>query len=482
MPDTGKKQCERITGLPMFSAAEPEELERERAELAALEHTGFLRRWKGFLSKTGPGVLQSAFTLGSGTAVASLYLGAHYQYRLLWVQILAMAVGIIMLMAASYQTLSSCERPFDAMRRYIHPSLAWAWAIATLVATVIWHLPQYALAAGVTEDMIEVATGWKGDGGARTAMLLAVGLVYLGISTAITWNYGGGRRGIRMYERMLKIFIVGIVAAFALVVVKSSIAGKIAWGEVFKGFLPLYIPTDQAGVTKVMAAFSAAVGINMTFLFGYSQLARGWGREHRTLARFDLVTGMLLPYALVTSLVIISAGCTIYGTRFAPSDITPSNAGVLIASTGVGPVVGRFVFGLGMLGMALSSITLHMLVAGFAACEMLGIQPGGRAYRLACLIPAPAFLGVILWQSMGTWIALPTSAFCLIMLPIPYIGWFVLMSSRKYLGGDMPSGARRVAWNAAMLFSVAVTCTSVVYLVIKQWGPMMEILGKLLPF
>ena len=126
----------------------------EEERLEELERQGLLKRWKGYFSLTGPGWLQSAFTLGSGSAVASLYLGAHYQYRLLWVQPLAMIVGIIMFMAAAHQTLSTGVRPFDAMRRFIHPWLAWAWAIATLVATFVFHLPQYALAAGVTEDMI----------------------------------------------------------------------------------------------------------------------------------------------------------------------------------------------------------------------------------------------------------------------------------------------------------------------------------------
>jgi len=479
---SGEKEnrTELICGLPMFAASDPDALEREKDELRELEQSGLARRWWGYFSKTGPGFLQSAFTLGSGTAVSSLYLGAHYQYSMLWIQPLAMIVGIVMLAAASHQTLSTCMRPFDAMRRYIHPALAWTWAIGTLVATVVWHLPQYALAAGVTEDMISVVTGWSPDGAARTLLLLAIGLAVLAVSTAITWNYGGGGRGVRFYETLLKIFIAATVIAFAVVVLRSAITGRIEWGRLFKGFLPLYIPTDQAGVTKVMAAFSAAVGINMTFLFGYTLLARGWGREHRTLARFDLVTGMLIPYAIVTTLIIVSAGCTIYGTDFAPSDITPANAGMLIAATGVGPIVGRFVFGLGMLGMALTSITLQMLVAGFAACEMFGLEPGGRNYKLACLIPAPAFLGVILWQSMGTWVALPTSAFCLLLLPIPYIGWFVLHNSSRYLGKDRPSGVRALAWNLAMLVSVLITCTSVVYLVYTKWGPLVDMIGKLL--
>ncbi len=477
MTEENTNETERVCGLPMFSASDPESIERERQELVALEKEAPVKRYIGYFSRTGPGFLQSAFTLGSGTAVASLYLGAHYQYDLLWVQPLAMAAGIIMLMAAGYQTLSSCMRPFDAMKTYLHPSLAWAWAIASLVATVIWHLPQYALAAGVAEDMITVLTGFEPTGGARTMFLLVIGFATLLVSTVITWSYGSGWKGIKLYESLLKLFIVLIIIAFAIVVVRGALAGRIEWAKVFRGYLPLTIPTDSAGITKVMAAFSAAVGINMTFLFGYSLLARGWGRDHRVLARFDLISGMFLPYLLVTSLVIISAGSTIFGTQFAPSDISPANAGVLISATGVGPVVGRFIFGIGMLGMALSSITLQMLVAGFAACEMLGKEPGGWSYRLACLIPAPAFLGVILWQKMGTWVALPTSAFCLIMLPIPYVGWMLLMNNRKYLGKDRPEGKSRLIWNIVMGFSVTVTMISVVYLTVNKIKPLMNMIS-----
>jgi len=472
-------QTEIICGLPMFKASDPEVIKREKAELLELEGKSLGRRWKGYFSKTGPGWLQSALTLGGGSAIASLYLGAHYQYRLLWVQPLAMFVGIIMLMAASHQTLSTGIRPFDAMRRFIHPSVAWAWAISTLVASIVFHLPQYALAAGVTEDMINLVTGWEPYGGARNALLIGIGIVVMIISTAITWNYGSGLKGIRLYEKTLRVLVWMIIAAFLAVVVRISIAGQIEWSKLFRGFLPLYVPTDAVGVTKIMAAFGAAVGINQTFLFGYSQLARGWGKEHRALARFDLITGMLIPFTIATSLMVIAAGCTIYGTGFEAADINPSNAGALIGATGVGPVIGRFIFGFGIIGMTLSTITIQMLVTGFAACEMFGLEPKGWNYRLCCMIPAPAFLGVILWKSMGTWIALPAFTFGLMMLPIAYVGWFLLQNSERYLREEKPSGKKAVYWNIAMIFSLAVTFASVGYTLYKTAGPLGEMIRKL---
>ena len=459
-PGTGARPA--VKG-PLFLGSDPEALERERAFLTGLSGRTLSARLRGYLSLSGPGWLQSAMTLGGGSAVASLYLGAHFGYKLLWVQPLAMIVGIVMLAAASHQTLSTGVRPYDAMWHYLHPAVAMAWALATLVASVVFHLPQYALAAGVIEDMTEAATGWAPEHWVRTLFLLALGLAILAISTVITWNYGRGLRGIRLYERILKVLVWGIIAAFALVVIRSAVAGRVDWGALFKGFLPLYLPEDDLGVTKVMGAFGAAVGINMTFLFGYSLLARGWGREHRGLSRFDLVTGMFLPYTLAASLMVIAAACTIHGTEFAPEDIKPANVGVLIGAAGVGPFVGRFVFGLGVLGMALSTITLQMLVTGFAVCEVLRVEPKGRAYRLACLFPAPAFLGVILWKSLGMWIALPAFAFGLLMLPIAYLGWFLLQNSGRFLGDDRPRGGRALRWNLAMGIALAVTLVSVGY-------------------
>jgi len=444
-------------------AADPAALARERETLEALANEPLGTRLRGYFALTGPGWLQSAFTLGGGSAVASLYLGAHYGYGLLWVQPLAMVVGIVMLAACAHQTLSTGMRPFAAIATFIHPAVAWAWALATLVSSWVFHLPQYSLAAGVTEDITRLLTGWSPEGAARTGYLLAIGALILGISIVITWNYGRGIRGIRLYERTLKAFIALIIVAFGLVVARGAAAGNIDWRALAGGFVPTSIPSDAQGVTTVMGAFGAAVGINMTFLFGYSLLARGWGPAHRGLARFDLITGMLLPYTIVTSLIIIAAASTIYGTEFAPQQILPANAGMLIGSSGLGEFTGRVVFALGILGMALSTITLQMIVAGFVVCELFGWDAHGPRFRWACLVPAPAFVGVVLWESMGTWVALPAFTIGLIMLPIAYLSWFALQNSAGLLGEDRPRGASAVRWNLAMGLALAVTLVSVAY-------------------
>jgi len=469
--DNISDSSELAKGLPMFTASAPEELAREKAQLTELQGKGTVRRWRGYLAMSGPGWLQSALVLGSGSAMASLFAGAYLQYNLLWVQPLAMALGIVMFAAMSYQTLSTGVRPFDAMRRFIHPAVAWSWAIGALLATIIWHLPQYALAAGMTDDMIKAATGWQPSSPAvQTAVMVAIGLVVLSISTAVVLCYSSGHRGIRIYERTLKTLVWMIILAFLVVIWRAARSGGIDWAALFKGFLPLHIPTDRRGVSIVMAAFSASTGINATFLFPYTLLARGWGKEHRGLSRFDLITGMLLPFCIATSLMVIATACTIYDpVKFAAggTKLSPIEAAAMLESTGLSIVFSRIIFGLGIVGMALTSITMHMLICGFAACEVFGIEPGGWRYRLACLIPAPGFAGVVLWKYIGPWIAIPASAICGLMLPIAFIAFFILNNSSRYLGKDKPSGVKALVWNIAMLVSIAAAMASIIYYLVS---------------
>jgi len=64
---------------------------------------------------------------------------------------------------------------------------------------------------------------------------------------------------------------------------------------------------------------------------------------------------------------------------------------------------------------------------------------------------------------MGPWIAIPTSAICGLMLPIAFVGFFILNNSRKYLGEAKPSATKAMVWNIAMVISIAVSVASIVY-------------------
>jgi manganese transport protein len=459
-------------GMLFFASSDPQALEKEKAELAKLECKGFLQRWHGYFKLTGPGWLQSALTLGGGTAMASLFAGAYLQYKVLWVQPISMALGTIMLAAISYQTLSTGVRPFSAIKSVLRPWVAWVWVLGALTVTIIWHFPQYALTGGMVEDLIKVGTGWEPSPAARTIVLASVGVIVLIISTIITFSYGSGRKGIRMYEKMLKCFVWLIIIAFTIVVVRRALAGGIEWGKVGKGFLPVAIPTDQRGISIVIGAFSATVGVNSTFLLAYTLLARGWTSQYHGLSRFDLIGGMLVPFCIVTSLIVIAAGCTIYDPQlFAEGStaLSPTTAAAMFESAGLSKFFSRIVFSLGVLGMTLSTITVHMLICGFAACEMFGVEPTGWRYRLACLIPAPAASGVIIWKFMGPWIAVLASAICGLLLPFIYVVFFILHNSTKYLGKNKPKGKSAILWNVGMILAILASLANACYYIYSHF-------------
>jgi hypothetical protein len=68
----------------------------------------------------------------------------------------------------------------------------------------------------------------------------------------------------------------------------------------------------MGGLTTLMGAFGAAIGINMTFVYGYTLLRRHWGKAQRTVSRYDITLGLVIPYIIVVSLISIACASGLY--------------------------------------------------------------------------------------------------------------------------------------------------------------------------
>lgn len=443
------------------------QLTEESIALRELAAKPALQRIPSYLRLSGPGWLQGAMTLGGGSAITSLTIGGVYGYELLWVQPLSMLIGCIMLFALSHQTLSTGKKPFEAMRDHVHPSLAWLWAISALASSIIWGFSHYPLSAGMLEEIVTVSTGFslvESEGLGRELYLFLLAVLVWALCAYTAWHYGAGGRAVKVFETVIKWLSGMIIIAFAWVVISATANGKVDWAAVMAGYVPGNLPTDAAGVTTIMAALGTAVGINMTFVYGYTLLERGWGRDHRELSRYDMVMGLVIPYVLVTGLISIAAAGAFYGSDMSiEGKLSPAMAGEMFSAVGLGPVTGRLIFATGILGMAIGSLVMHMLCCGAAAGAMFNWQPHSRNYRLALLLPTPAVLGVFLWSTMGAYVVLPTSAICGLLLPIAYVGWLFLNNQKDYLGEDCPTGRRAIIFNGAMILCIATVLASVCY-------------------
>ena len=567
------------------------QVERDREMINAARERGTGPLFWAFTKLSGPGWLQSAITLGGGSLGSSLYLGVLAGFGLMWLQPLAMILGIIMLSAIGYVALSTGERPFASINKHVSPVLGWGWLLATMMANFVWCMPQFSLGTAAIQQNIasgsigadaisaEVAASGLTDDQAEEKEALAKSIkfkqnltcaIILFFSAAIVvLFYDSGGWGIKVFEILLKCMVATVVLSFFGVVVKMSASGLIDWGAILSGFIPdpslLTQPSDSfkdllsasgeyssywtnkivSEQQQVMiAAFATAVGINMTFLLPYSMLQRGWDRDFRGLAIFDLSTGLLIPFMLATGCVVLAAATQFHGKVedglveiYRPSADAPAPASNLIggykgildariaeeigqaemkklmdeaASTKndskleelrrnlpegdlriaaalvkrdafnlaqsleklVGERTSQYLFGVGVLGMAISTIIILMLINGFAVCEMLGVPPHGWPHRLGALAAGlVGSLGPFLWSKAAVWLVVPTSMFGLVLLPIAYWTFFFMMNSKSLLGENMPTGLARLRWNIFMLIAAGVATFGSLYSIYSSKYP-----------
>lgn len=521
----------------MATKSKNDSLAEEKALLASVADQGAGTRMKTYARLCGPGWLQSAITLGGGSLIGALSLGAIGGTSFMWVQPLAMILGIIMLSAIAYVTLSTGERPFQSINQHVSPVLGWGWLGATMLANMVWCLPQFNLAYGAMAQNLFPSLPDAGTPGSLVPILI-VSLVVLAIATTVVFAYGKGSKGVLIFEKILKIFVGLIVLAFVGVIVRMTFApaSPLNWGAVFNGFIPdfgaLFRPAEafapvidqldpDAGLqwTKdivksqrdsIITAFGTAVGINMTFLLPYSMLRRKWGKEHRGLAIFDLSTGLFIPFVIATGCLVIATATQFHAN---PENYNYAKSKSVVAATEAklgaeayagleggaqtdalkttyigmdpkiqanstlelmsvrpsqldlarslapltGPEIAQYVFGFGVLAMAVSTVVILMLINGFALCEAFNRPDDEKLRRIGCLIAGIiGFFGPLAWGKLAAYLVIPTSVFGFTLLPIAYLTFLLLMNSKPLLGDARPEGARRLKWNFLMIIATAV--------------------------
>lgn len=550
MPDQRKSRGPTQHSPPAAHASDASvqgKVARDQQLLIEAHRRGKLATLGVFARLSGPGWLQSAITLGGGSLAGSLYLGVLGGFSLLWLQPLAMMLGVVMLSAISYVTLSTVERPFQAINRHINPLLGWGWILATMAANIVWSLPQYSLAtAAIRQNLLPGLFANMDDALGRWIVSGSIAVVCI----LVVRYYNCGAGGIRIFEAFLKCLVALVVVSFLGVVAKMSLSpqGGLNWSAVAAGLVP-----DPGMLTKpaatftpylrvveepfrsfwtqlivkqqrdvMIAAAATAVGINMTFLLPYSMLRRGWDKHFRGLAIFDLALGLFIPFALTTSCVLIASAAQFH-TRPASGlleqassqgallraekdslakfnrvidsrlrfQLTPEAwtnlseqqraqhrrqlpqadkhmAAMLVQRDAfdlaqslaplTGTVVAHYVFGLGVVGMAVSTAIVLMLINGFVLTEMFDAPPGGWAHRVGSLMPVVGVLGPFIYSGKTQfWLAVPTSVFAMILIPIAYFAFMFMLNQKTLLGNEMPRGLRRLVWNLLLVPTAVLT-------------------------
>jgi Mn2+/Fe2+ NRAMP family transporter len=576
----------------MSSKSSPN-IEKERQIILDAKGKGAGATLGAYARLSGPGWLQSAITLGGGSLSNALYLGVLVGFSFMWLQPLAMILGVIMLSAIAYVTLSTGEKPLRLINAHVSPILGWGWLAASMMANLVWSMPQFSLGiAAMRQNLLPDVLGPEAMPDTQGKLIAAA--VFLAVAVTFVTCYNIGGIGAKIFEILVKVMVGTIVICFFGVVIKMTIEGALNWGAIFAGFIPdltlLSRPTDGfvphiEAVTQscqtfwstlivdqqrdvMIGAAATAVGINMTFLLPYSMIRKGWDKDFRGLAIFDLSTGLFIPFLLATGCVVIASASQFHATpapgfvetvdadgnkieppanlvgpykklmlerlRFGadlelqeelgeqeharlvadakPSPLaklafwakpTPTElskrideklglAGLsgekldarvdeLIGSADVadrtmaamlvkrdafnlakslapltGERIANYMFGIGVIGMAMGATTMLMLINGLCFCEIFNRPARGPLQIAGSLMVCVGVLGPFFWNDAKMWLAVPTSVFAMVLLPIAYFAFFLLMNQKTALGGTMPTGAKRVLWNVLMALAAGI--------------------------
>jgi len=516
------------------------------------------RRYAAYAKASGPGWLQGAITLGGGSLAGALFLGLIAGPGLLWLQPLAMACGVVTLGAIAYVTLATGRRPFGLINQAVSPVLGWAWLIATIMANVVWCMPQFNLAvAAVRQNLLPVVAGDAAASGGLldgTTGVVVIGAVLLAVGLGCNAVYNSGGRGVRWIEHLLRAAVGLIVIAFICVIGALIARGGLDFGAALRGLVPdprnLFKPSatytaliEAAGphadywrehITsmqrdRIIAAFGTAVGINMTFLLPYTLLKKGWGSAQRELAIVDLALGLLVPFVLATACITLASSSAFHGKT---ADVLNTDGSVKIHMAGAfhkvldgrliyenpalkgdaaaldaartaapagerelaamlanrdnfnlastleplaGKTIAQLVFGLGVLGMATSTLIVLMMMNGFAFRELLFKPDSGGVYMLGALVAGIAgFCGPFVWGNADARaaLAIPTSVIGGSLIPIACFAFLLLLNSKRVLGAAAPHGATRLIVNVLLGTVTAITTFGSVWVLLGKgtWG------------
>ena len=443
-------------GYPIADAIPTEVLDAEVVRLEGLADAPFPTRVWGYLRLGGPGFMGAALTLGAGSLTAAMLSGAEFGYRTMWLVWVAMGLGVFMLAAMVRFTTKGGFRVIQEQNErhgWVIGSLMTA-LVGCVAVAVIFNTGQVSLGTHLMESLAETA----GFGMPRWL----AGILYAAVTTWLVLSYGRSQgRGTRLVESGMKLCIALMLVAFGLAL---AVVG-VDWAAAFRGMFVPWLPSGGRGIDLFIASSAAAVGVMDWVFLHYAGLARGWGRRHESLGRFDIGMGLSLPFVAVSFLVIAVFAGTFYETGLDVPESAPELA--LALAPLLGTKGAEVLFYLGFLAVPVTTTVGMSLACGMALHEAMGWEPDVTSFRwkLGVLLPQIGFFGV--WAGNPVWIVIVIAAF--LSLTNNVVGWsmYLLFNDPDVLGEDR---SKSYIWNLGILLQITLLNAIAVVYVMNRLG------------
>ena len=284
---------------------------------------GTFSKYLTFTKINGPAMWLALAALSAGSLIRSLGVGQRLGTEGLRVQAWALLLGMFSLWAVSHITLNSQQSLFALLKNEWNPSLSWWLAGAAMLTNFAWCIPQFKFGAEITGSLLFPDLGSK-------AGKIGVAVIMLGLSIFLSFWYERSGLRSKLFQWTLRLILLSLFACLLTSVIIALPKSNISITNILSGFIPSpthfnevsssYHPLlektgdfrsfweDQLVVRQkelTLITFSSTLGINLLFGLPLLLLGRGWKRGHNEFAKFNLFSGLFIPFLLCSSCITL---------------------------------------------------------------------------------------------------------------------------------------------------------------------------------
>lgn len=410
----------------------------ERPGAVAPPAENFLAYLKAF----GPGIVVALSWVGTGDLIDNSVAGGNYGYALLWVMPLSLVFRFVFVNALGKYPLYNVQQDPSIVRGIArtHPALGWLMLVSFVLYTHI--LLAFTLSG--------VGVSLEGLFGGLPAFCWSV----IGAVSVFAVTLKGAYR---LIERTFKVVLAVMTLTF---VVGIALVG-ISWGELVEGFA-FELPPQQGLFDSGLVASSLVLATlgSMANLF-YPEFLRekGWiTPAHRRVQQYDLLFGTVV--VLFLGVAVWAMGAEVLHGGQGVSEAADI-AGALGAA--VGPV-GPYIFYLGLLGAAWTTVAGSLFALSKMVVEALHVVRPGRAERYGGSRTAdPTYRWMIVWGLLAVVWSLPQAPGFVVLVVVSHvltspflllivIALIVMLNRRDIMGGHTNSWRENVGLGLVAAF------------------------------
>ena len=397
-----------------------------------MDHHQTVGRRGGFWRSLGPTFITAAVVIGPGTITVASKLGARGGYDFLWVILVAASFMWLFATMAARVGISNDESLLSVVARLYGRPLAVVVGVLAFTVTTAFQLSNY----------LACATALTTLSGVRETVWIAVvgagGLVFLVV-----------RELYRFAEKLMSVLVFAMVAAFFV----NLVAARPDWPGVAAGVIPKAWPADATALVLAMVATTFSV---IAALYqGTLARQKAWRVADLAVSRREAAFGIGM-LATITCAIMITAATVLRGQ--------PVESAAVLArqfEPALGPVA-VWMFSLGFLAAAFSSVVINPLVGGGLLSDGLGLGDRVDARWPRILTAVGMIVGIVLAYvtfRLGTaleGIVLAQSS-TILAVPLCAIVLVVLANDRRAVGDHRNGWGSNLVAGAAILVLLAMS-------------------------